>query len=50
MYVMSGLPKLEDIQEKVNQRFNNLYHKTPDNPFCPYVCTFCDEFITGQDD
>ena len=39
------LPSVEDVQERCNAAFDNLFHRDKDGTRRPYVCSFCDEFI-----
>ena len=46
---LKDLPTLQEIQERVDQRFDELFTRTNDG-FCPVVCGVCDEFIRHRDD
>lgn len=39
------LPSSFDIQERINSRFDSLFHTDDLGERKPYVCTICDEFI-----
>lgn len=43
--VLGKLPSVEDVQERCNKAFDNLFHYDSKGERHLYVCCFCDEFI-----
>ena len=39
---------VEEIQKRVNDRYDAMFHDCPDGSRVPYVCAICDEFIITQ--
>ena len=39
----------EDVRKSINQRFDELYIKSDDGCYQPYVCLICDEFVKPND-
>jgi hypothetical protein len=44
------LPSVDSIQEKINERYDALYHVDVDGARVPFVCTFCDEVLFCKQD
>ena len=42
---LGDLPSVHDVQDRINQRFDELFHYYDDGTRAPYVCSFCDEFL-----
>jgi hypothetical protein len=42
---LGELPTVEDVQERCNKRFDELFHYDTKGERHAYVCCFCDEFI-----
>ena len=40
-----NLPLATEIQKRVNDRYDELFHECPSGDRLPYVCCICDEFI-----
>ncbi len=47
---VSSLPSAEDIQKRVNARYDDLFHVTKAGERMPFVCCICDEFLLTADD
>ena len=47
---VSSLPSAEDVQQRVNERYDSLFHVTKDGERLAKVCTICDEFLIEPDD
>ena len=47
---VSLLPSAEDVQQRVNERYDSLFHVTKDGERLAKVCTICDEFLIDPDD
>ena len=43
------LPSAEEIQERIDKRYDELYFKPEKGKRIPYVCVVCDSFIVGKD-
>ena len=50
MFSVKGkLPSAEEIQERIDKRYDELYYKPEKGKRIPYVCVVCDSFIVGKD-
>ena len=47
---LSDLPSCEDIQARVNDRFDSLFATDVDGDKCPFVCIICDQFLITKED
>ena len=46
---VKSLPTAEEIQQRVNDRFDELFHTTKSKERMPYVCSICDEFLLSSE-
>jgi hypothetical protein len=44
------LPSLDDIQNRINERYNGLFHTDKLGNRHPYVCLVCDELLLCKRD
>jgi hypothetical protein len=44
------LPSVEDIKERINARYDQLYHDDGNGKRVPFVCSFCDEVLFCKQD
>ena len=50
MFSVKGkLPSAEEIQQRIDERYDELYFKPEKGKRIPYVCVVCDSFIVGKD-
>jgi len=42
---LGELPLIEEVQERINTRYDNLFHTDVHGKRHPYVCTICDEIL-----
>ena len=47
---VSSLPSAEEIQNRVNVRYDELFHVTKSGDRMPFVCSICDEFLLTAED
>jgi hypothetical protein len=47
---VEGLPSVEEIQARVNKRYDELFLKDTNGKLVPAVCCLCDEFLMTKDD
>ena len=47
---LGNLPSLESIQQRINDRYDDLFHTDAAGKRHAYVCTVCDNFITHRQD
>ena len=50
MLDVGSLPSAEVVQQRVNERYDELFHVDNDGKRRPYVCVICDEFIIRKAD
>jgi hypothetical protein len=48
-FVASWKP-VEDVQKRINERYDKSFIRNDGGSFQPYVCSFCDEFLLHEDD
>jgi len=48
--LFANLPSVEDVRERINERYDKLYHVNADGIATPHVCSVCDEFILHEND
>ena len=48
MSILTDLPSAEEVQERVNQRYDSLYYTDSDRGRLACVCVVCDKFIEGE--
>ena len=48
--VAASLPSMKDIQTRVNDRYDELFHLDPQGNRLPFVCCVCDEFLLHPED
>ena len=46
---VKSLPTAEGIQQRVNDRFDELFHTTKSKERTPCICSICDEFLLSSD-
>ena len=47
---LDSLPDPEDVQERINARYDELFTKDDHRNLMPYVCTVCDEYLMRKGD
>jgi hypothetical protein len=47
---IGDLPTVESIQERINERYDLMFHYDKNKTRHPYVCTICNEFIQCLED
>ena len=47
---LGELPTVDEVIERVNAKFDGLFHTDRNGKRQPYVCSFCDEFIMCEQD
>jgi hypothetical protein len=47
--VLGQLPTVEDVQDRINESFDQLFHYDKHGTRHAIVCTFCDEYITCRE-
>ena len=46
---VKSFPTAEEIQQRVNDRYDELFHTTNSKEWLPYVCSICNEFLLSSD-
>ena len=49
MLNVKSLPTAEEIQKRVNDRYDDLFFTSKSNERMPFVCSICDEFLLTPD-
>ena len=47
---VAALPSAQEIENRVNDRYDALFHHDPQGNRLPFVCCVCDEFLTHPED
>ena len=47
---MEDLPSVEDVKQRVNKRYDEMFFRDANGKLQPYVCTVCDEVLMAKED
>ena len=48
--VVAALPSAQEIENRVNERYDGLFHHDPQGNRLPFICCVCDKFLTHSQD
>jgi len=47
---VEDLPSVEDVKQRVNKRYDEMFFRDANGKLQPYVCTVCDEVLMAKED
>ena len=47
---LANLPSTEDVQERINDRYDSMFNMDDNDNLIPFVCCVCDEFMLPKRD